>query len=172
MKTLFVILLTTLTHYEAACQANKAIYRDTAFIGAVLQEHNVYRTPLGLPGLEWSDALAKDALAWGEQLAKGDRGQHDPQIRSMNEGENLWWGTANAFSYVQMVDGWGGEKKDFVYGTFPECKTRRSAVVGHYTQIVWKTTRSVGCALVSNGRTDFLVCRYGPPGNMEGEKPY
>ena len=148
MKAIYILLLTAVAHGVAYSQTEKAIYRDRSFIDSVLKQHNSYRLELNLPALEWSSSLASDALAWGQKLLKGDRGQHDPQVRAMNEGENLWWGTADAFSYAQMVDGWGSEKKDFVYGTFPDCKTRRSAVVGHYTQMIWKNTRSVGCALV------------------------
>jgi hypothetical protein len=64
------------------------------------------------------------------------------------------------------------EKKLFREGVFPDCRVNRTAVVGHYTQIVWRNTQSVGCALVGNGRTDFLVCRYSPAGNFYGERPY
>jgi Cysteine-rich secretory protein family len=56
---------------------------------------------------------------------------------------------------------------------------------GHYTQMVWRNTKEVGCAAAS-GRghpyfagaskpADFmsiLVCRYRPPGNDLGQKPY
>ena len=42
---------------------------------------------------------------------------------------------------------------------------------GHFTQIVWKTTKQVGCATVQcdylqNGGKNlpFTVCNYGPPG--------
>lgn len=172
MRHIVIILLIAAISTRAKSQGPKAIYKDTAFISAMLEQHNSYRKPLGLPVLVWSPALAADALTWGKQLLKGNRGQHDPQARALNEGENLWWGTADAFSYAQMVGGWGSEKKDFVYGVFPNCKTRGSAVVGHYTQMIWRNTQSVGCALVGNGQTDFLVCRYGPPGNIEGQKVY
>lgn len=172
MRTISIFLLVILGPIGAYCQAEKTVYRDQPFIDSVLKQHNIYRSELGLPALEWSATLASDALVWGQRLAKDNRGHHDPQDRVLNEGENLWWGTADAFSYAQMVDTWGAEKKDFVYGTFPDCTTRHSAVVGHYTQMIWKNTRSVGCALVSNGKLDFLVCRYAPPGNVEGEKVY
>jgi hypothetical protein len=137
----------------------------------MLQQHQTYRDELKLPALSWSPALAKDALAWAEHLASIDKGEHDQSVRGQ-EGENLWWGTADAFSYAQMVEMWGNEKKSFKYGVFPDCGTSRSAMIGHYTQMVWRTTRSVGCALASNGSTDFLVCRYSAPGNVVGQKPY
>jgi hypothetical protein len=71
-----------------------------------------------------------------------------------------------------MVGAWGGEKKLFREGIFPNCKASHSAVVGHYTQIVWRNTTAVGCALVGNGTNDYLVCRYSTPGNIYGQKPY
>jgi uncharacterized protein YkwD len=172
MKAIYLFLLTILAYESAYSQTGKTIYRDQPFIDSILKEHNIYRSELQLPALEWSASLASDALAWGQKLVKQNRGQHDPQARTLNEGENLWWGTAGAFSYAQMIDGWASEKKDFVHANFPDCKARRSAVVGHYTQMIWRNTRSVGCALVGNGQTDFLICRYGPPGNVEGEKVY
>jgi hypothetical protein len=171
-KTLFLFL--TLINgivISGYSQEGRTIYKDTAFISAILEHHNNYRSALQLPALQWSPALAADALAWAKYLAEIDKGQHDQDIIG-KEGENLFWGTANAFSFGDMVDMWGGEKKSFREGVFPDCKANRTAVVGHYTQIVWRDTQAVGCALVSNGRNDYLVCRYSPAGNVIGEKPY
>jgi len=170
VKTLFVLLFFFLV-LKGHAQSAKAVYDDPAFISAVLKEHQMYRGELQLPALSWSPALAKDALAWGQHLASIDKGEHDQGIRGQ-EGENLWWGSTGAFSYEEMVDMWGNEKKSFKYDTYPNCSTSRSAIVGHYTQMVWRNTQSVGCALVSNGKTDFLVCRYSAPGNVVGQKPY
>ena len=171
-KTLFLFL--TLINgivISGYSQEGRTIYKDTAFISAILEHHNTYRSTLQLPALQWSPALAADALAWAKHLAEIDKGQHDQDIIG-KEGENLFWGTANAFSFGDMVEMWGGEKKSFREGVFPDCKANRTAVVGHYTQIVWRDTQAVGCALVSNGRNDYLVCRYSPAGNVIGEKPY
>jgi hypothetical protein len=68
-----------------------------------------------------------------------------------------------------MVGGWGSEKRFFVRGAFPNnSRTGNWFDVGHYTQIVWPTTTRVGCAVASNGRNDYLVCRYSPAGNIDG----
>ncbi|HET6256944.1 MAG TPA: CAP domain-containing protein [Puia sp.] len=152
-------------------QSGRTIYKDTAFISAILEQHNTYRESLQLPALEWSPVLASEALTWAQHLADIDKGQHDQDITG-KEGENLWWGTANAFSYSAMVNAWGEEKKLFREGFFPDCKVNRAAVVGHYTQMVWRNTKAVGCALAGNGRNDYLVCRYSPAGNIIGQKPY
>jgi hypothetical protein len=169
VATLFVFFFFFV--FKGYTQPAKAVYDDPRFISAILHEHQTYRDELKLPALSWSPQLAKDALVWARHLASIDKGEHDQSMRG-HEGENLWWGTAGAFSYSQMVDMWGNEKKSFKYGIFPNCSTKRSAVVGHYTQMVWRNTQSVGCALASNGETDFLVCRYSAPGNVIGEKPY
>jgi pathogenesis-related protein 1 len=46
------------------------------------------------------------------------------------------------------------------------------APAGHYTQAVWNSTTSIGCATASNANAEVLVCRYNPPGNFIGQAPY
>ena len=41
--------------------------------------------------------------------------------------------------------------------------------VAHYTQMIWKTTTHVGCAIYRDGGWDYLICRYSPPGNRDGK---
>ena len=168
--TLIVFIIFSLA-LEGYSQSTKAVYSDNNFISQILQQHQTYRDSLKLPALSWSPALAEDALAWAQHLAKINKGEHDRTIRG-KEGENLWWGTAGAYSYTEMVGMWANERQSFKYDSYPNCTTDRSAIVGHYTQMVWKNTQFVGCALASNGETDFLVCRYSAPGNIVGEKPY
>ena len=169
MRYLF-LLVSLSTSLGLRAQPGQPVYRDSAFVNAVLGQHNTYRAALQLPFLTWSDELAADARAWAVHLAAIGKGDHDLRIRG-REGENIWWGTAGAFSYTDMVSFWGSEKKDFVNDVFPNCRQGK-AVVGHFTQVVWKNTTSVGCALASNGDTDYLVCRYSPAGNIIGQKPY
>ncbi len=169
-STLFVFIVIVFV-LKGHAQSAKVVYKDSGFIDSILQAHNNYRSVLQEPSLVWSADLARDALAWAQHLASINKMEHDASIRG-REGENLFVGTANSYSYADMVGMWGNEKRSFKYDIFPNCTTKRSEVVGHYTQIVWKNTQSVGCALASNGQTDFLVCRYSPPGNIVGEKPY
>jgi len=151
-------------------QSTPPVEKDSVFIRSMVKEHNVFRSELQLSFLEWSADLANDAKAWANHLAEIDKGDHDRSIRG-REGENIWWGTAGAFTYAEMVDFWGNEKKNFVYNIFPDC-SQGHAIVGHYTQVVWKNTTKVGCALATNGEKDYLVCRYSPAGNIIGQNPY
>ncbi len=43
---------------------------------------------------------------------------------------------------------------------------------GHYTQLVWRGTRDVGCAKVFCSGYMIVVCNYNPPGNVLGLRPY
>ena len=78
-------------------------------------------------------------------------------------------GTRGAFSVETMVNNWASEGRVFQRGVFPAVsRTDNWEDVGHYTQIVWPTTTRVGCAIASTARTDYLVCRYSPAGNIDG----
>jgi Cysteine-rich secretory protein family len=134
----------------------------------VLNSHNQLRSDVGAPPLTWSDSLASDAQAWANELASKNLFQHG---QNSGQGENLWMGTSNWFSFTQMVESWGSEKKYYIGGTFPNVSsTGNWSDVGHYTQIIWGKTTHVGCggADSSDGNYRF-VCRYSPPGNVIGQ---
>ncbi|VDQ05278.1 unnamed protein product [Trichobilharzia regenti] len=42
---------------------------------------------------------------------------------------------------------------------------------GHFTQVIWKSSRKVGFGVkrADNGREVYIVARYQPPGNLFGE---
>lgn len=138
----------------------------------LLDRHNFYRSQVGVPALKWSDRLASNAQGWANNLAA--RGGKTLQHSSgSGEGENLWMGSAGYFSQQTMVDGWGGEKKYYKPGVFPDVSTTGNwSDVGHYTQLVWRNTTEVGCAIATAGGNDILVCRYSPPGNYMRQKAF
>lgn len=141
----------------------------------ILAAHNRERAALDLPAMRWDTNLAADAREWAQYLAASGTFDHYEEESSDPDaqGENLWMGTRGAFAPGTMVGHWIGEKKDFTYGRFPDnSRTGDLEDVGHYTQIVWRDTRSVGCAIASNAEDDYLVCRYAASGNVMGELPY
>jgi hypothetical protein len=78
-------------------------------------------------------------------------------------------GTRGHYRLEQMIDGWVREKRSL--GRLRSWDEDVSAV-GHYTQMIWSSTRRVGCAVTSNASDEFLVCRYEPSGNWTGQSPY
>ena len=88
-------------------------------------------------------------------------------------GENLWMGTAGHWQVETMVGMFIAEKKHYRHAHFPNIsKTGNWADVGHYSQVVWRDTQEVGCAVATAAGNDVLVCRYWPAGNVWGQKAY
>ncbi len=145
---------------------------DALLRQVMLAKHEEARRAVGVPALVWDDKLAARALDYARELARTRRFQHAPQpMGPAREGENLFTGTRDAYSYAEMIQYWIDEQKWFVNRPAPEFSTTGDGeAVAHYTQIIWRTTKRVGCALASNDRDDYLVCRYSPAGNVIGSK--
>ncbi len=135
----------------------------------LLSAHNSARAAAGVPPLQWDAQLASGAETYAAQLARTGQLAHSPRQSRPGQGENLWLGTAGAYTPDMMVQSWAGERRFFRPGTFPNVSTTGNwADVAHYTQMIWRSTTRVGCAIQRSGRWDVLVCRYGPAGNRDG----
>ena len=141
----------------------------TSFAERLLIAHNQERDRVNVPRLAWSAKLAEQAQAWADTLARSNRFEH-AQDRS-GAGENLWMGSARRYSAEQMIDGFVEEVRYFHTGQFPDVSSTGSwHDVGHYTQLIWRGTQQVGCAVGQGRANDILVCRYWPAGNVMGDK--
>lgn len=140
----------------------------------VLAGHNRERAALGLPLLHWRSDLASDARQWAEHLARTGRFEHSQDgPGAEQQGENLWAGTRGFYPPEAMVALWLSEKRNFKIGVFPSNSvTGKVEDVGHYTQMVWRSSDAVGCALSQGATEDVLVCRYSAAGNVLGQFPY
>lgn len=135
----------------------------------LLAAHNVERARVGAPPLQWDPALAAAALSYGPALASLGRLQHSPKEMRPGQRENLWMGTSHAYLPQQMVDTWISERRFFRPGIFPNVSTTGNWLdVSHYTTMIWRTTTRVGCAIYRTRDWDYLICRYSPPGNLDG----
>lgn len=156
--------------FRESWDGRSAVRGDARMRETMLGAHNRARAAYRAAPLQWNDTLAASALAYARILARENRFGHDPQRGAkVRQGENLWMGTRDAFDYAVMAASWIDERKNYKSGRFPDVsRTGNWGVVGHYTQIVWPGTTSVGCALASNDSDDYLVCRYLPAGNVMG----
>ena len=136
----------------------------------MMAAHNGARREYGVAPLTWDAALARDAKAYAQILAQSYRFEHDPQRgRQVRQGENLWMGTRNAFSYGEMIGQLVDERRFYRPGRFPDVSRGGDwSQVGHYTQIIWPSSLRFGCATASNRTRDYLVCHYSPAGNIIG----
>lgn len=139
----------------------------------LLAAQNAERAAIGVAPLSWNDQLASDARAWARELAATGRFEHSPDPAGKEpQGENLWAGTPRAFSPEAMVHLWAAEKRDYRPGVFPNIsKSGDVENVGHYTQLIWRSTNQVGCATAVGQSEEVLVCRYSRAGNVYGERP-
>lgn len=148
--------------------------RLTSLDQRLLAAHNRERDAHGIAPLAWDPQLAAEARVWSETLAAAGAFEHDEQEGEDDpQGENLWAGTRGAWSPEEMVDGWIEEKKFFRPGRFPDNSTTGDYEdIGHYTQLMWRDTDRVGCALAEGAEEEVLVCRYRTAGNVVGEAPF
>jgi pathogenesis-related protein 1 len=130
-----------------------------------------------LPPLQWDPNLAAYAKQWVMMCRDVDAPiglvDHDPDRSNVagyaHIGENIYAssGTATGSDAVML---WAGEKASYDYAS-----NACNGVCGHYTQVVWRDTQKVGCAVYSCARLTYpstIVCDYGPEGNIGGQRPY
>jgi pathogenesis-related protein 1 len=153
---------------------------EPANLTGITLYHNQVRaavqTATPLPPMQWDPDLAAYAAQWAAMCKDGGDSvngliDHNPNRTNVAGysiiGENIF-GAGGTASAKDAVDTWASEKANFTYPT--GC----SGICGHYTQIVWRTSVNVGCALhvcpgLAYGNT--VVCDYGPAGNSGGA-PY
>ena len=139
----------------------------------LLAMHNAERARMGLPALRWNASLARDAGGWAHKLLQKGKLHHASADERRGHGENLWMGTAGAWDAAGMVGMFLEERRYFRPAAFPHVSlTGDWSDVGHYTQIVWRDTKEVGCAKQTGNGVDVLVCRYYPAGNVMGRAPF
>jgi len=134
-----------------------------------------------MPTVVWDDSIAAFALNYSLTCQGTNLMNHNPnRVLSTGEyiGENLWGTTAslqgaNVTSYIHgAASSWASES---VYYTYSTNTCQSGQMCGHYTQMVWKNSVNIGCAIVYCSNLLFktsVLCDYGPGGNYVGERPY
>ncbi len=162
---------------DAGASADGGTQGESASVAGVVSAHNAARaavSPAASPALAplvWSPDAASTASAW----AAGCVYMHNPDNNIY--GENIYASTADPAA-AAVVGDWASEKSNYDYAN-----NACTGVCGHYTQVVWRSTTSVGCAKqrctsgspfgsTGGGVWYYFVCNYFPPGNVGGERPY
>src|SRR5262249_22038898 len=151
-----VLILCAATGIAPAAKPSPA-----SFSNAVVDAHNRAREKHCAPPLRWSSSLAASAQRWAHTLrSRGCALAHSEG----RYGENLAGGTAGLLNPASVVAMWYDEGKHYSFssGGF-------SMTTGHFTQLVWRATREVGCGRVQCREVDVWVCQYDPPGNVQGQ---
>ncbi|MEM9302985.1 MAG: CAP domain-containing protein [Pseudomonadota bacterium] len=137
-----------------------------------------------LPPLVWNADLAAVANAWADGCQFGFNGNRSLDYAARNGGavavgETIFASSAalaDVDAVSQAILAWRGEASDYDYNS-DSCTA--GATCGAYTQLVWRDTTAVGCAvascpgIISGGITGtFVVCNFAPGGNVAGQQPY
>jgi pathogenesis-related protein 1 len=136
-------------------------------------EHNIARSAVDAPPLEWSPRLAAIAQAWSDRIAaQGCRLERSPD-RSL--GENLAGFSGTLASVGDVVASWIEERACYAGPDAKSAHTCRPGCGGcaHYTQVVWRGSTHLGCGVASCGADrEVWTCNYEPAGNVVGAAPY
>lgn len=126
-----------------------------------IAEHNRVRAKHCAAPLTWSPKLAAVAQQWANSLRdQGCKFGHS----GGQYGENLAAGTTGAMPPSAVVAMWYDEVKGYSFK-----QPGFSMQTGHFTQVVWRSTSQVGCAMAQCKGNDIWVCEYDGPGNWEGQ---
>jgi len=127
------------------------------FKSTALSVSNRFRAQHNASALVWNDTLADSALQWAKQC----------HWKHSTVGENLAKGYPNL---TAAIEAWGDERSKYNFG-----KPGFSEKTGHFTQLVWKSTSTLGCDRFDCGNDKnrdvkgwYVVCHYWPPGNVVG----
>ena len=160
---------------DAAIDASPGVGEPPELMGITLlhnQMRAMVQTTTPLPALQWEPALAATAAAWVAQcndtmapIGLVDHNAGRSTGHPYYVGENIYASGGAATAQGAMTS-WGAEKPNY-NPTTGAC----NGTCGHYTQIVWRTTLKLGCALGSCPGLTYsstIVCDYGPGGNTGG----
>jgi hypothetical protein len=148
-------------------------------VAGIVEAHNRARASVpGLPPLAWDPALAASARKFADQEAASCKFDYDPDLPN-DIGENSSYQDKQARP-GEVVDQWAAEKSAYKGEAVNEKNYTKFA---HYSQLMWRATSKVGCAVAPydrhcpqnypyGGYSEIWVCRYQPAGNVLGQKPY
>eukprot|EP00731_Ephydatia_muelleri_P014208 Em0007g1518a len=172
----FVVLAAAIT--ETYGQTGLTAAQKQQFVDA----HNALRKSVkpaatNMKTMIWNNELATIAQNYANKCIWA----HNPSRISKTfsyVGENIYITTGTVTNYRSVVQDWYNEVANYHYST-NTCDSGK--VCGHYTQVVWATSNSLGCGvkrcakltnLPSFKNALMVVCDYGPGGNYVGQKPY
>ena len=159
MKSLLLICLISVTLCTVVFDLEQ-VRKD------LLDRHNLYRAKHQADNLERLAALETIAQAYSEKLATLGYLVHSGNTLNGNYiGENLYFGYNAGYLGTKPVDAWYDEIKDYDFA-----KSEFSSATGHFTQVVWKNSKQVGCGVACNVQEYcYVTCNYYPGGNYLGQ---
>ena len=168
-KVIFTLLLSF-----SLCNnlGNQNKFNWDSYYKELINTHNKLRIKHGLPFLTQDKQLEKFAQdTANNSLISGTLKVGENFRDGKFYGQNLYLGTGNPHTGKYVAEYWYSEIDNYSFSTG---KTINGGPIGHFTQMVWKTTQKIGCA-VAIGRwkvykeSYYICCYYYPGGNLSGQ---
>ena len=171
------ILLFLLISWVICQNLRKLSITDT--YNELLEKHNSIRAKHKSPSLTYSEEIDKIAQAASERyLEWGKLKQKNEYYNGELLGENNYvCGGFICFPPdIDTIMSYWYYREEPLFD-YTKGKSKYTIYVGHFTQVVWRSTKYIGCGL-ARGKWDkyedayYLNCKYYPAGNIKGREVF
>lgn len=177
---------TSSTSSSATCAGTHTNPLSQSLIDQFVTAHNNARSgPLNptpnppLPPVTWDCILADAAYNYLSKCPGGNvslaphNANRSTDYQALGGsgyvGENIYASTGSSVAPQDAVNSWMSEASAYNYNT------NNITAAGHYTQVVWRASVRIGCAIVNCSNYTYhntILCDYAPGGNITNQKPY
>ena len=134
----------------------------------ILSSHNYHRGRHRVDDLKRNSEIEAIAQGYAEQLAPTHSINHSTnKYNGQSLGENLYMSSGSGINGEDATNSWYSEIENYDFSTHYSDGT-----TGHFTQLVWKGTKEIGCGVACDGTFCCVVCNYYPMGNFVGKYKY
>ena len=132
----------------------------------LVDRHNNYRAQHRVGKLSKNDGIEEIAQKFSKELvSRGQLARSSNKYKGEQLGENLYYGLNSGYVGTEPVDVWYKGEEQFDYKS-----NKMKEGTGHFTQLVWKNTKEIGCGISQDAEGGYyVVCNYYPAGNYFGE---
>ena len=149
-----------------------ATFDFNTFYTSLVTKHNTLRKKHNSPALTKLADIAKLAQTTANGCVKQGTLVHSGNTyKNQWLGQNLYLCGGSTPTADGVLNSWyTNEEKNYDYSTGT---SKNGGTIGHFTQVVWKSSKQIGCAVATGTwagfqNSYFVCCNYFPGGNMSG----
>lgn len=168
-----ILLLLLIVFVSTKNLRDLATFDFESFYNELILKHNVLRAKHNSGPLTRFDDLAELAkVTLDGCIAAGTLVHSGTSYNGQWMGQNLALSSYTATA-DSVLNGW--YYKEEVNYDYDTGKSANGGVVGHFTQVVWKSSKQIGCAVKtgqwkSYPNSYYVCCNYFPGGNYIGQE--
>ena len=128
----------------------------------ILTNHNYHRKRHQVDELERNSEIEQVAQSYSEYLASIETMKHSGNGKYGENLYNCWASNGICITGEKASQMWYDEVKQYNFNN-----PGFSGGTGHFTQLVWKGSKQIGCGVAcSINNKCYVTCNYYPPGNV------